>query len=37
MNNEKYLALMSALNYCYDNEKQLTINWNKCIMTEWTG
>ena len=27
MNNEKYLALMSALNYCYDNEKQLTINW----------
>ena len=24
MNNEKYLALMNALNYCYDNEKQLT-------------
>ena len=37
MNNEKYLALMSALNYCYDNEKQLTINWNNGLIVSCTS
>ena len=37
MNNEKYLALMSSLNYCYDNEKQLTINWNNGLIVSCTS
>jgi hypothetical protein len=28
MNNEKYLELMSALNYAYDNDEKLIICWN---------
>ena len=28
---------MSALNYCYDNEKQLTINWNNGLIVSCTS
>lgn len=37
MNDEKYLALMSALNYCYDNEKRLNINWSNGLNVSCTS
>ena len=37
MSSEKYLALMSALNYCYNNEKQLTVNWSNGLIVSCTS
>lgn len=32
MNNEKYFALMNALNYGFDNDEKLIIRWNNGLL-----